>query len=616
VYTAADLDLRPHQTFIVLNPMCLRPPLVTDRVRFVGDPIAVVVAESRAAAEDATEGVAVDYETLPAAIDPETALEPDAPLQFEALRTNLAGGSRDAPDSDPLAGAEVVVRGRFENQRVAVLPLEGNALAVVPGDDGDGHDLTVYVSTQMPHGWWRQACELFELDPTRVRVIAPHVGGGFGGKVGVIAEHSVALAVALRLGRPVKWAEGRSENLVAMPHGRGQIQYIELGLRRDGAIVGLRCRILGDAGAYAGFGGALAQLTTRAMAQGPYRIPRLGYDVASVLTNTTPMGAFRGAGRPEATAFLERILDMAADELEIDPVDIRLRNFLSPEDFPHQTLTGVTYDSGNYGASLAEAVRLAGYGALRAEQQERRRRGDRVQLGIGVSAYAEITAGAGAEEFGAVEVHPDGAVTVRAGTSAHGQGHATAFAMIVADRLGVPLEAVRLVQGDTAKVPRGGGTGGSRSLQIGGSAVARAADSVLDQARRLAAQLLEADPADIVVSDDGRLGVAGVPAQALEWGELARSAEARGERLSSETDFKQPGTTFPFGAHVSVVEVDLETGQVRPVRHIAVDDCGVVVNPLLVTGQQHGGIAQGIAQALWEQFSYDTAGNPLTVTLA
>jgi carbon-monoxide dehydrogenase large subunit len=468
----------------------------------------------------------------------------------------------------------------------------------------------------MPHGWRNQAVDLFGLDPARLRVVAPHVGGGFGGKAAVIPEHAVAVAVALRLGRPVKWVESRSENLVAMPHGRGQVHYIELGLQRDGTIVGLRCRVIGDAGAYAGFGGGLAGWTTKLMAQGPYRIPKIGYDVATVATNTTPMGAFRGAGRPEAAAFLERILDMAADELGVDPAELRRRNFLPPDGFPVTTLMGANYDSGDYDAALSEALRLVGYDALRAEQEERRRRGDRLLLGIGMAAYVEVTAGGSQTEWGGVEVHTDGTVTVKVGTSSHGQGHATAFAMLVADRLRVPLEAVRFVQSDTALVPTGGGTGGSRSLQLGGNAVAGAAEAVLAAGRSLAASLLEASEGDIVLSEDGRLGVAGVPARALSWADLAVAGEKQGAPLLAEHDFTQPGATFPFGAHVAVVEVDTETGLVRPVRHVAVDDCGRVLNPLLVTGQQHGGIAQGIGQALWEAVVFDADGNPLTATLA
>jgi len=617
VLTASDLGLAPFHAFgVALNDACARPALAEGRVRFVGDPVVAVVADSRAHAVDAAEAVVVDYDPLPAAVDMEAALAPGAPVQFEAIGSNLAAGSREADGDDPLAGAEVVVRGRFVNQRIAVVPMEGNAIAAVPGDDGHGHRLTVHLGTQMPHLFMNLAARLFGLPKGSLRVVTPHVGGGFGGKVGVAAEHAVTIAAALRLGRPVKWVEGRSENLVASPHGRGQVQYVELGLRRDATIVGMRVRVVGDAGAYGGFGGGLAMGPTRSMAQGVYRIPRIGYDVAVALTNTTPVGAFRGAGRPEAAAFLERIMDMAADELGVDPVELRARNLIRADEFPYTTVMGTTYDCGDYERPLREAVRIAGYDELRREQLARRDRGDRRQLGIGVSTYVEVTAGGMSSEFASVEVHPDGTATVMAGTSAHGQGHATSFGMIVSDRLGIPLESIRFVQSDTALVPRGSGTGGSRSLQIGGTAVHEAALGVLDQARTLAARLLEADPADIVVTDDGRVGVNGVPAKALAWAELAAAALEAGHPLATALDATQAGATFPFGAHVAVVEVDTETGAVTLLRHIAVDDCGRILNPLIVTGQQHGGIAQGVAQVLWEQFVYDEDGNPLTSTLA
>jgi aerobic carbon-monoxide dehydrogenase large subunit len=403
--------------------------------------------------------------------------------------------------------------------------------------------------------------------------------------------------------------------MVAMPHGRAQVQYPEMGFRRDGTITGLRCRVLADTGAYAGINAMLAMVMTRMMAQGVYRIPKLHYDVAAVLTNTTPVGAFRGAGRPEAAAMLERVMDLAADELGIDPVELRRRNLLGSDQFPYHTLTGATYDCGDYAIALDEAVRLAGYDDLLAEQARRRRDGDPRLLGIGVSVYVEVT-GAGGGEYGALEVHEDGTATIRAGTSAHGQGHATAFAMIVSDRLGIPLDSIRLVQSDTALVPRGSGTGGSRSLQLGGTAVLAATESVLARGKALAASLLEADPADIVVGDDGRVGVAGVPTSALSWAELARAAANEGKPLAAEEDILQNGATFPFGAHIAVVEIDSETGKVSLLRHIAVDDCGRVLNPLLVTGQQHGGMASGAAQALYEAYIYDEDGNPLTSTLA
>jgi carbon-monoxide dehydrogenase large subunit len=617
VLTGDDLDLPAHHGLFVFNPALPRPPLARGTVYFVGDPLAIVVADTAAAAEDAAEAVVVDYEPLPAVVDMEAALDPATPQVYDALPGNLAAGQRSPDAPDLLADADVVVRARIENQRVAVLPMEGNSIAVVPGDDGAGHQLTIHVSTQMPHGMAKQVARVFSVPIEAIRVIAPHVGGGFGGKAGLQAEYSVAIGVARHLDRPVTWTETRSENLVAMPQGRGQVQYAEMGFRSDGTIVGLRVRSVGDAGAYAGFGGALLLGPSRMMAQGVYRIPKLGFEGAVAATTTTPMGAFRGAGRPEAAALLERIMDIAADELGIDPVELRLKNLLGSDVFPFVTLTGVTYDSGDYAAALREVVRAAGYDELLAEQAARRQRGDSKLLGIGVASYVEITAGGSGGEYGSVEVHDDGTATIRVGTSAHGQGHATAFAMIVADRLGIPMEDVRFVQSDTAVVPRGGGTGGSRSLQLGGTAIAQAAEAVLERAKDIAGRLLEADPADVVVTDDGRLGVAGVPARSFTWAEIATAAVADGgDPLAVGLDSSQDGATFPFGAHVAVVEVDSETGHVEVLRHVAVDDCGRILNPLLVTGQQHGGIAQGIAQALWEQVVYDEDGNPLTSNLA
>jgi carbon-monoxide dehydrogenase large subunit len=333
VFSAADLDLPAVPAFMRLHELCSRPALARATVNFVGEPVAVVVAATKPEAVDASELVVVDYDPLPAVVDPELALAADAPVQVAELGSNLAIGRREGA-GDALEGADVVVRGRFENQRVAVVPMEGNAIAVVPGDDGQGHLLTVYVATQMPHRMWADVEVVTGLDRDQIRVVAPYVGGAFGAKAGMAAEHVVAIGCARRLQRPVKWIETRSENLVAMPHGRGQVQYVELGLRRDGIITGLRCRMVGDAGAYGGFGGLLVTATTRMMAQGVYRIPKIGYEVVVALTNTTPMGAFRGAGRPEAAAFLERILDMAADELDIDPLELRHRNFLRPDESP------------------------------------------------------------------------------------------------------------------------------------------------------------------------------------------------------------------------------------------------------------------------------------------
>ncbi|HKS45127.1 MAG TPA: xanthine dehydrogenase family protein molybdopterin-binding subunit [Amycolatopsis sp.] len=614
VYTAADLGLPELPAFIEVNPQCVRYALPADRVRFAGEPVAAVIAESPTAAADALELVDVDYEPLPVAVDAEQAIGEDAPVQFPALESNIAAGERDEAGAEVLEGADVVVRARMENQRVAVAPLEGNAIAVVPATEGD-FDVTIHVSTQMPHLLKNMAAKFFGWDPARFRVIAPHVGGGFGGKAGLIAEHAVAIESARRLGRPVKWVETRSENLQAMPHGRAQVQYAELGFRSDGTIVGMRCRVLADTGAYAGFGGALALGPTRVMSQGVYRIPRISYAAIAAMTNTAPVGAFRGAGRPEAAAMLERLMDLAAVELDLDPAEIRRRNLLKPDEFPYRTLNGAVYDTGDYDLPLTEALRLAGYEDLRAEQASRIAAGENMLLGIGVSVYVEITGG-GAGEYASVEVGTDGRALIKVGTSGHGQGHPTSFAMIVSDLLGIPLEAIGFLQSDTAEVPRGGGTGGSRSLQIGGSAVRQAAELVLRRAKEIAATRLEASAEDIELAEDGRLGVVGVPTAGLNWAEVALAAADEGRPLTEKTDFRPDGATFPFGAHVSVVEVDVETGYVRPLRHIAVDDCGRVLNPLIVRGQQHGGAVQGISQALWEQVSYDEDGNPVTATFA
>jgi aerobic carbon-monoxide dehydrogenase large subunit len=613
VFASGDLPVPAFHPFFAFNDECMRPPLAVDRVRFVGDIVAVVVAESAAEAVDAVELVDVDYDPLHAEVDLEAALLPDATLQFDAMGTNVVAGERDPGGDGVLADAEVVVRVRIENQRMSVAPIEPNVVLVQVVDLDDRYDLVVHMSTQMPHGARRTFARVLSLDRERVRVVVPHVGGAFGGKAGVPVEHMIAAVVARRLERDVRWTETRSEAQLSM-HGRGQVQYVELGLTRDGRFTGLRCRVVGDSGAYGGFGGAMAGGGTRLMAQGVYRIPRVAFESVAVMTNTAPMGALRGAGRPEAASMIERIVDVAADELGMDPVELRRRNLIGPGEFPYTTHTGATYDVGDYDLPLRAALRLADYDALLREQAARRERGDSWQLGVGVAAYVEVTGGGG--EFGAVDVDGTGAVTVRAGTSAHGQGHATTFSMVASDVLGVPMEQVRFVQSDTARVPRGQGTGGSRSLQLGGSAVAGAAHLVLDQARALAARLLEAPESDVVLGDEGGFHVAGVPSAGVAWTDVAALAASDGVRLGADHDFAADASTFPFGAHVAVVEVDVETGRVRPLRLVAVDDCGRIVNPLVVAGQQHGGAAQGISQALWERFEYDDEGQPTTPTFA
>jgi carbon-monoxide dehydrogenase large subunit len=545
--------------------------------------------------------------------DMEAALADDAPLQFPDLGSNVAAAVRDPDDSDPFDGADVVVRLRMENQRVAVAPIEGNAILVEP----KGDRVVLHLATQHPHLARDLMAKYTGLDKSEVQVVVPHVGGAFGGKAGIGYGHAAIVAAARHLGRPVAWSETRSEAMLSM-QGRGQVQFGELGLRSDGTIVGLRARVIGDCGAYAGFGGVLAVGPTRMMAQGPYEIPQVRFDAIAALTNTAPNGAFRGAGRPEATAMIERLVDLAADELGLAPEEIRRRNLIAKDAFPYQTRTGVTYDVGDYTMALEEALRVADVDAARAEQQRRRESGDTRQLGIGVSTYVEIT-GFGGSELGSVVINPDGTATVMSGTSAHGQGHATSFAMIVSDRLGIPMDRITYVQSDTDVVRSGGGTGGSRSLQLGGSAVSAAARDVHEQAVRIAARVLEVDEADVEVVHDehgGGLGVAGVPDVRLTWAELVGHAAEGDGALRADLDVPQKGATFPFGAHVAIVEVDTETGKVTPLRHVAVDDCGRILNPMIVAGQQHGGVVQGMSQALWEEFVYDEAGQPLTSTFA
>ncbi|MFN8020485.1 MAG: xanthine dehydrogenase family protein molybdopterin-binding subunit [Acidimicrobiales bacterium] len=622
VYTAADLGLRPMHGMAKVHDHFARPALAVDKVRFVGEAIVAVVAETTVQAKDAADAVLVDYEPLGAVVRPEDAFAADAPVLFDEHGDNVAMATTDTVLPGIFDDADVVVRGRYVNQRMAVAPMEPHGVAAYVADDGR---LVVYGSTQMPHMLYGLLCRALGLKPDQLRIVTPNVGGGFGGKAGMYPEQQVVAALAHRLGRAVTWMGTRSEDMLALAHSRAQIQYVELGCTDDGRFTGLRVRLVGDAGAYPGMG-AYLPAGTRRMSNGTYRFPAIQFDIAVAATNTTPTGAYRGAGRPEATALLERAVDQAALELGIDPIEIRRRNLLGDDVFPFTTLTGVTYDSGAYATPLDTAAAAIGYDDLRREQAARRERGDRRLLGIGVSTYVEVTAGGGSSEYGAVEIHPDGTATVKAGTSAHGQGHQTAFAMIVSSRTGIDVDKIRLINVDTDLVRSGGGTGGSRSLQLGGSAVLKAAEAVVDKAKQLAARLLEADVADIVVDTEaGTVGVVGAPATALDWAALARAAaDAAGSDddpvdhgdgtlgLAAQLDFDQGTATFPFGAHIAVVEVDADTGKVTLLRHVAVDDCGTVLNPLLVEGQQHGGVAAGVSQALYEVVVYDEDGNPLT----
>jgi carbon-monoxide dehydrogenase large subunit len=617
VLAAADFDLEPLPPGLG-PPLFARPPLARDVVRFIGEAVAVVVAASREQALDAAELVQVDYEPLEVVTDPVAAARPGAPVLFEEHGSNVVVERPWKGEPARVEACDVVVRAHLVNQRVTPAPMEPSAAVAAPDLETGG--IVLWAPAQAPF-WTRAALAAsLKLDAERVRVTVPTVGGAFGARIFTYPEQVVIAALALRLQRPVRYAESRSENMVAMTHGRGQVQEVELGATVDGVVTDLRARIVADGGAYPGDNGLMPMQTVRMLA-GPYHIPRVEGHVQLVATNTTPVTAYRGAGRPEASWLLERMLDLLAARLGLDPAEVRRRNLIPPDAFPHETATGAQYDSGDYQAALDRALEVAGYERLRAEQAERRQDGARPQLGIGLSTYVEVT-GFGSE-MGAVTIEPDGRVTVLTGASPHGQGHETAFAQLAAATLGVDLDRVRVVHSDTKLVPSGSGTMGSRSLQVGGSAVLQASEQVLEKGRRLAAHLLEARVEDVVVHPGHGLGVAGAPATAVSWAELAQvitDPELRpadvDSSLAAEVSFEMSGSTYPFGAHVAVVEVDVETGLVHLLRHVAVDDSGRLLNPLLAEGQVHGGIAQGVAQALLEEVRYDAEGNNLTGTLA
>jgi carbon-monoxide dehydrogenase large subunit len=619
VYVAGDLDVEDHHGFIMLPPTMNRPLLARDKVRFVGDIVAMVVADSKPAALDAAESVVVDYDPLPAVADMEAALEPDAPLLHEQHGSNVANAMGTGPVEGVLDTADVIVSQRVVNQRLAAVPMEANGIVAVPGEPAGG--ITLWVPSQGPFSVRDAVAPVLGLEPDLVRARCAAVGGGFGPKAGVYIEQILTAKAAQLLNRPLKWTETRSENMLSMAHGRAQVHYAELGVKRDGTIAGLRVRSVTDAGAYPSVG-AFLPFFTQMMSQQVYRTPKIEFNWRVACTNTTSVGAYRGAGRPEATHLVERMLDIAADELDVDPAEIRRKNYIPPDAFPYTTSTGATYDSGDYARPLEALLEHAGYPELRKEQAARRERNDPKLLGVGLSSYVEITAPVGLyREWGKVEVDDDGTVVGYVGTSSHGQGHETVFSMIVSEVLGVPMQQVRIVQSDTALIARGQGTGGSRSLQIAGSALKVASEEVLTQAKQLAAHLFEASPDDIVVGEGG-LQVAGFPARILSWAELAaaitddaRRPPGLEARLAHELDFDAGSSSFPFGAHLAVVEIDRETGRVELVRHVAVDDCGRIVNPLLVAGQQHGGIAQGAAQVLYEAVQYDEDANPITGNL-
>ncbi|MFL5829943.1 MAG: xanthine dehydrogenase family protein molybdopterin-binding subunit [Solirubrobacteraceae bacterium] len=615
VFSAADVDLAvlPAPPFVGADEQMYRPFLAAEKARFAGDIVAVALADTRGGSVDAAELVEVEYDPLPAVTDIEEAAR-DEVLLYEDLGTNtcLAVPVQN-PDEQLFAECDVVTKGRIFSPRLAACPVEPRATVARWDEEGKLH---IWLSTQTPHQDKMVLGLLLGLQPEQVRVVAPDVGGGFGGK-GLDAEDVLVAWLARATGKTVRWTETRSENLVAMHHGRAQRIDFEIGGGRDGVIQALRVSILQDAGAYPGIGAFLANLTAL-MSCGVYRIAKFESEVKAVVTNSTPTGPVRGAGRPEATQMIERAVDMFAAEIGMDPAEVRRKNFIPADAFPYTTASGAPYDVGNYGRALDLVLEKAGYDELRAEQASRRQNGGPRQLGIGLSTYVEITNGLNETEFGAVEITPGGEALVKTGSQSQGQGHETTFAQIAAERLGLPVEKVHVIKGDTDAVARGTGTYASKSTQIGGAAAAQAAEQVVENAKRLAADELEASPEDMQLdTDQGRFHVAGAPEPGLTWAELAGRLEQSGRlaELAGEVDFTGAHPTFPFGAHVAVVELDTETGKVELKRIIALDDAGHIINPLVAEGQVHGGLAAGIAQALYEELTYDEDGNPQNSSL-
>ncbi len=594
--------------------------LATDRVYYVGHPVAVVVATDRYLARDAVDLIEVDYEPLPAVADPERALAPGAPAVHPEWPDNIAftyhhdNGEVDKAFQE----ADVVVKQRIVSQRLIPTAMEGRG--VVASWNAGERSITLYSSTQIPHLMRSLVAGMLGLPENRLRIIAPEVGGGFGSKLNVYAEEALIAFVSRQIGKPVKWIESRRENYLATIHGRGHVDFYELAAKKDGTILGMKLKIIQDCGAY-------HQLLTPAiptlsvlMAPGVYRFRNVRADIVGVFTNCVPTDAYRGAGRPEATHGIERMVDILAAELRMDPAEIRFKNFVRADEFPFQTGTGLSYDSGDYAAPLRRAMEIVGYHSLREEQ--RAARGQGRLLGIGISTYGEICAmgpstamPAGGWESATVRIEPSGKVTVMTGTSPHGQGEETTFSQIVADELGVPLEDICVIHGDTAVVQYGIGTFGSRTTAVGGTAVYFALQDLKAKIKRFGAMLLESSD----VSYSGGRCICNQTGKSLSLAEIAAAAY-RALKLPPEdepglvaTRYWEPSNfTFPFGAHIAVTEVDPETGAVRIGRYVAVDDCGKIINPLLVAGQIHGGIVQAIGQALYEQAVYDENGQLIT----
>ena len=598
--------------------------LAVNRVRYSGEPVAAVVAETPYIARDALDLIDVDYVPLPVVLDPEKALDKDSPVIYEEWKSNLAGTMQLVSGDIEAAfrKADRVVKGRLLNQRVIPVAMEPRAVqaSYQPGEKM----LTVWSTTQIPHTLRSEIARLLKIADNRIRVLALDVGGAFGSKLNVYPEEGLVPYLAMRLERPVKWVETRRENMLATIHGRDQINYVELALTNDGRILGLRVRVIVDVGAYLQMLTALIPTLTAIMSPGCYKMLAFSFEMKEVFTNKMATDAYRGAGRPEATFLVERAMDLAAAELKMDPAEIRRRNFIKPASFPYTTRTGLIYDSGNYDKALKKALDLAGYTQLRRKQAQLRKQGK--IMGIGLATYVEICAmgparafaAGGGWESAAVRVEPSGKVTVLSGASPHGQGEETTFAQITADELSVPFDDVAVIHGDTQAVPHGIGTFGSRTTAVGGTAVYMSAQKVKKKMTELAAHLLEINPKNVVWRD-GKIVAKTNPKKFTTFQEVVRAAYSAKNLppgmepgLDATSYFSPQNFTFPFGTHICVVEIDPETGEVAIVKYVAVDDCGRVINPMMVEGQVHGGIAQGIGQALYEEAVYNEDGQLLT----
>jgi carbon-monoxide dehydrogenase large subunit len=612
------------------------PALAVTQVNFAGECVAVVVARSKAEAQDALEAIDVEYEPLPVVLDMEEALQDGAPLVHPNTESNRSytwtfesgAAGTGAPIDGALAEAEVKVQRRFIQQRLIPAFMEPRSVVVQPSGDA----ITVWSATQTPHIQRIMLALTLGLPEHKVRVVAPDVGGGFGGKIPTTPEEIISVLVARRLNKPVKYTESRSESLMAAHHGRDQIQDITITATRDGTITGLDVHLFADMGAYLRLVGPGVPILGAFMFNAIYKIPAYRFVCEGVFTTKTPTDAYRGAGRPEATYAVERIMDELAAELGMDPMELRRKNWIKHDEFPYTTVSGLTYDSGNYEAATDKALELIGWDDLRAEQRKRRESNDPVQLGLGISTFTEMCGlapsrilgaldyGAGGWEHASIRMLPTGKVEVVTGSSPHGQSHETAFAQIVADKLGVPFDDVELIHGDTATSHKGLDTYGSRSLAVGGIAIVKAADKVIEKAKKIAAHLLEASEDDLEFAD-GKFRVAGSPGSEVGMGDVALAVfmahnlpDGVEPSLDSDATYDPENFSFPHGTHLCAVEVDTETGRTTIRKYVCVDDVGTPINPLIVEGQVHGGVTQGIAQALFEEAVYDEAGNLTTGT--